>query len=128
MADTTTATTGDKAPKAIGNKTEKVGEVVSNKMAKTIVVEVTRRVQHPLYKRIVQKQKKFYAHDDKQEANVGDVVRIVECRPLSKLKRWQLSEIIRKAVQVAVDLPGGTDSSMINAKASAAAKKKKKQK
>ena len=132
MADTTAATepkaTGDKARKPIGNKTEKVGEVVSNKMAKTIVVEVTRRVQHPLYKRIVQKRKKFYAHDDKQEANVGDVVRIIECRPLSKLKRWELGEIIRKAVQVALDMPGATDSSMINAKASAAAKKKKKQK
>ncbi len=123
MADTTVTSA---EPKAIGNKNEKVGEVVSNRMAKTIVVEVTRRVQHPLYKRIVQKRKKFYAHDDKQEANIGDVVRIVECRPLSKLKRWQLGEIIRKAVQVTIDMPGGTDASAINAKASAAAKKKKK--
>ena len=126
MADSTVATTNE--PKAIGNKNEKVGEVVSSKMAKTIVVEVTRRVQHPLYKRIVQKRKKFYAHDDKQEANVGDVVRIIECRPLSKLKRWQLGDIIRKAVQVAVDMPGGSDSSVANIKASIAAKKKKKQK
>lgn len=122
MADTTVVAA---EPNAIGNKNEKVGEVVSNRMAKTIVVEVTRRVQHPLYKRIVQKQKKFYAHDDKQEANIGDVVRIIECRPLSKLKRWQLGEIIRKAVQVTIDLPGG-DASVANAKASAAAKKKKK--
>ena len=87
-----------------GNKNEKVGSVVSAKMAKTIVVEVTRRVAHPVYKRIVSKRKKFYAHDEQGEAKVGDVVRIVECRPLSKLKRWQLKEIVRKAVQVTSDL------------------------
>ncbi len=87
-----------------GNKNEKVGSVVGNKMAKTIVVEVIRRVPHPVYKRIVRKRKKFYAHDEKQVANVGDVVRIIECRPLSKLKRWQLKEVIRKAVQVTTDL------------------------
>jgi small subunit ribosomal protein S17 len=87
-----------------GNKNEKVGSVVSNRMAKTIVVEVTRRVPHPLYKRIVSKRKKFYAHDEQGVANVGDVVRIVECRPLSKLKRWQLKEVVRKAVQVTTDL------------------------
>ena len=86
------------------NKNEKVGSVVSNKMAKTIVVEVTRRVPHPLYKRIVTKRKKFYAHDEEGKANVGDVVRIVECRPMSKLKRWALGDIIRKAVQVTTDL------------------------
>jgi small subunit ribosomal protein S17 len=86
------------------NKQEKVGSVVSNKMAKTIVVEVTRRVPHPLYKRIVTKRKKFYAHDEKGTAQVGDVVRIVECRPMSKLKRWQLGEVIRRAVQVTTDL------------------------
>jgi small subunit ribosomal protein S17 len=87
-----------------GIKNEKVGSVVSNKMTKTIVVEVTRRVQHPLYKRIINKRKKFYAHDENSEAKVGDVVRIIECRPLSKLKRWQLKEIVRKAVQVTTDL------------------------
>jgi small subunit ribosomal protein S17 len=86
------------------NKNEKVGNVVSNKMAKTIVVEVTRRVPHPVYKRIVRKRKKFYAHDEQGQAQVGDVVRIVECRPLSKLKRWELKEIVRKAVQVTTDL------------------------
>jgi small subunit ribosomal protein S17 len=79
-------------------KNEKVGQVVSTKMAKTIVVEVTRRVAHPLYKRIVTKRKKFYAHDEESQAKLGDVVRIVECRPLSKLKRWQLSAVVRKAV------------------------------
>lgn len=81
-------------------KNEKVGEVVSTKMAKTIVVEVTRRVPHPLYKRIVTKRKKFYAHDEKGDAHAGDVVRIVEHRPLSKLKRWALAEVVRRAVQV----------------------------
>jgi small subunit ribosomal protein S17 len=87
-----------------GTKTQKIGSVVSNKMAKTIVVEVTRRVPHPLYKRIVSKRKKFYAHDEQGQANVGDVVRIVECRPMSRLKRWALGEVLRKAVQVATDL------------------------
>jgi small subunit ribosomal protein S17 len=86
------------------NKQEKIGPVVSAKMAKTIVVEVTRRVPHPLYKRIVTKRRKFYAHDEKGEAKAGDVVRIVECRPMSKLKRWELAEIIRKSVQVTTDL------------------------
>jgi small subunit ribosomal protein S17 len=86
------------------NKQEKVGSVVANKMAKTIVVEVTRRVPHPMYKRIVTKRKKFYAHDESGTANVGDVVRIVECRPMSKLKRWTLGEVVRRAVQVTTDL------------------------
>ncbi len=83
-------------------KNEKVGQVVSTKMTKTIVVEVSRRVPHPLYKRIIGKRKKFYAHDEQGTAKMGDVVRIVECRPLSKLKRWQLLEVIRRAAQVAV--------------------------
>jgi small subunit ribosomal protein S17 len=89
----------------IGHKNEKLGEVVSTKMAKTIVVEVTRRVAHPVYKRIVTKRKKFYAHDEKGTAKVGDFVRIIECRPLSRLKRWQLGDIVRKAVQVGVEHP-----------------------
>src|ERR1700680_2196705 len=89
--------------KAIGNKNEKVGQVVSSKMQKTIVVEVTRRVQHPVYKRIINKRKKFYAHDEQQTAQVGDVVRIIECRPISKLKRWRLGEVPGKAVQGAVE-------------------------
>jgi small subunit ribosomal protein S17 len=86
----------------VGFKNEKVGEVVSTKMAKTIVVEVSRRVPHPLYKRIIGKRKKFYAHDEDGKAKLGDVVRIVECRPLSKLKRWQLAEVVRRAAQVGV--------------------------
>ena len=85
---------------AQGIKNEKVGEVVSTKMQKTIVVEVSRRVPHPLYKRIIGKRKKFYAHDEEGSANLGDVVRIVECRPLSKLKRWRLMDVVRRAPQV----------------------------
>jgi small subunit ribosomal protein S17 len=87
-----------------GIKNEKVGSVVSAKMAKTIVVEVSRKAAHPVYKRVVTKRKKFYAHDEKGEAKAGDVVRIIECRPMSKLKRWTLGEVIRKAVQVTTDL------------------------
>src|SRR5215831_5758187 len=87
---------------AQGIKNEKVGEVVSTKMQKTIVVEVSRRVPHPLYKRIIGKRKKFYAHDADGSAKTGDIVRIVECRPLSKLKRWQLAEVVRRAAQVGV--------------------------
>jgi small subunit ribosomal protein S17 len=90
---------------AIGHKNEKVGEVVSTKMSKTIVVEVTRRVAHPVYKRIVTQRKKFYAHDEQESAKIGDVVRIIECRPLSRLKRWQLGSVMRRAVQVAVEHP-----------------------
>ena len=78
-------------------KNEKVGSVVSSKMAKTIVVEVIRRVPHPLYKRIISKRRKFYAHDEQSEAKVGDRVRIEETRPLSKLKRWRLVEVVVKS-------------------------------
>jgi small subunit ribosomal protein S17 len=87
---------------AQSHKNEKIGEVVSTKMAKTIVVVVSRRVPHPLYKRIIAKRKKFYAHDEEATAKLGDVVRIVESRPLSKLKRWTLAEVIRRAAQVGV--------------------------
>jgi small subunit ribosomal protein S17 len=90
----------DQAPKSLKN--EKVGEVVSTKMQKTIVIEVSRRVPHPLYKRIIGKRKKFYAHDETGDAKMGDIVRIIECRPLSKLKRWRLDGIVRRAPQVAV--------------------------
>lgn len=77
-----------------------LGEVVSTKMDKTIVVEVERRKAHPLYRRVVSKSRKFYAHDEKNTANVGDVVLIEETRPLSKLKRWRLKDIVRKATIV----------------------------
>ena len=79
---------------------EKIGQVVSTKMQKTIVVVVSRRVAHPFYRRIVKKRKKFYAHDEQELAKVGDLVRIVEHRPLSKLKRWALADVVRAAVQV----------------------------
>ncbi|MEZ0386692.1 MAG: 30S ribosomal protein S17 [Verrucomicrobium sp.] len=81
------------APKAAVRKT-RVGEVVSNKMAKTIVVEVERRVPHPQFKKIVRMTSKFYAHDEEGTAKVGDKVRIEETRPLSKLKRWKLVEVL----------------------------------
>jgi small subunit ribosomal protein S17 len=84
-------------------KNEKVGEVVSTKMAKTIAVEVTRKVPHPLYKRVVTRRKKFYAHDEEGTARLGDTVRIVESRPLSKLKRWRLTEVMRRAAQVSAE-------------------------
>jgi small subunit ribosomal protein S17 len=77
-----------------------VGEVVSNRMKKTIVVEVVRKKAHPFYGRVISKGKKFYAHDEKNEAHIGDVVRLEETRPLSKLKRWRLKEIIRKTALV----------------------------
>lgn len=78
-----------------GRKQEKVGQVVSTRMKKTIVVEVTRRGAHPVYHRVVTRGKKFYAHDEQETARLGDVVRIVESRPLSRLKRWRLVEVIR---------------------------------
>ena len=109
------------------NKQEKIGEVVSDRMSKTIVVQVARRVAHPLYKRIVTKHKKFYAHDEEGKAKMGDVVRIVEARPMSKLKRWELGDVLRKAVIVTVDLPDalGDAQTIANRKKSATAKKKR---
>jgi small subunit ribosomal protein S17 len=85
-----------------GKRKERVGEVISNKMAKTIVVRVQRRFQHLKYKKIVTAYKKFYAHDEKGEAKPGDRVRIVETRPLSKLKRWQLVEVIKRGTEETV--------------------------
>src|SRR5262249_194880 len=79
---------------------EIVGEGVSNKMQKTIGVEVVRKKSHKLYGRVVSKAKKFYAHDERNEAHVGDVVRLEETRPLSKLKRWRLKEVLRKTTLV----------------------------
>ena len=90
------ATSVTAAP-AAGRRNEKVGNVVSTKMQKTIVVEVEMRKAHPKYKRIVKSNKKFYAHDEQNSARVGDVVRIRESRPLSKLKRWALEEIVRRS-------------------------------
>jgi small subunit ribosomal protein S17 len=74
----------------------KMGVVTSNKMAKTITVAVERKVKHPIYGKFVKKTSKFHAHDDKNECSIGDVVRIMETRPLSKTKRWRLVEVIEK--------------------------------
>ena len=82
-----------------GNRKERVGEVVSNKMSKTIVVKVERRFPHAQYKKIVTAYNKFYAHDEKNEAKIGDRVRIEETRPLSKTKCWRLVEVVDRAVQ-----------------------------
>ncbi len=78
----------------------KIGVVTSAKMSKTIVVKVTRMVQHRLYQRVVRVSKKFYAHDEQGEARPGDTVRIVETRPLSKLKRWRLAEVVARSRRV----------------------------
>ena len=81
------------------NKNRKIvsGQVVSDKMDKTIVVTVERRFSHPVFKKIVRRNKKYKAHDEKNECNVGDIVEICECRPLSKHKRWRLVDITKKA-------------------------------
>jgi len=81
---------------ARGERTELIGKVTSAKMEKTIVVEVQRLVQHPKYRRVVRISKKFYAHDEKREAKTGDTVRISSTRPLSKLKRWRLKEVLTR--------------------------------
>src|SRR5271166_2559226 len=100
MAETTT-TTAPTTEKAQGRRKTLIGKVVSTKMEKTIVVEVDRQKAHPFYKRVVKRSKKFYAHDENGTAHLGDVVKIEETRPLSKLKRWQLKDVIRRAAQVA---------------------------
>jgi small subunit ribosomal protein S17 len=90
-----TTETQVEAPKAErGERQELIGKVTSAKMEKTIVVEVQRLMQHPKYRRVVRISKKFYAHDEKREAKQGDTVRIVSSRPLSRLKRWRLKEVL----------------------------------
>ncbi len=92
-------------------RNEKVGQVVSTKMQKTIVVAVEMRKAHAKYKRIVRSTKKFYAHDEQGSARMGDIVRIRETRPLSKLKRWSLEEIVRRSALGQIEdtvLPGET--------------------
>ena len=79
------------------NKRERIGKVVSNKMQKSIVVAIERRVQHPIYKKYFRKTTKIMAHDEMNEAKIGDVVRIAETRPLSKRKAWKLVEIVERA-------------------------------
>jgi len=84
-----------------GNRKERIGEVLSNKMAKTIVVRVERRFAHRQFKKVVTQYKKFYAHDEKSEAKPGDRVRIAETRPFSKLKRWRLVEVVKRNTEAA---------------------------
>jgi len=94
-------TTDNSKATTAGRRKTLIGKVVSTKMAKTIVVETRRQKAHPLYKRVVSRSKKFYAHDEQGTAHLGDWVKIEETRPLSKLKRWQLKEIIQRAALVA---------------------------
>ena len=81
---------------ARGHRKQRQGEVISDKMAKTIIVRVERRFQHTKFKKIVTRYRKFYAHDEKSEAKVGDRVRIEETRPLSKTKSWRLVEVVER--------------------------------
>ncbi len=100
--ETTTAAVAEApATEARGVKKTLTGTVTSDKMQKSIVVEVTRRVRHPVYGKEIKKSKKFHAHDEKNEAKIGDTVRIVESRPISRLKRWRLVEIVAKAHKTA---------------------------
>lgn len=79
-------------------KTTKIGTVVGKKMKKTVTVKVERQVRHPLYKKIIKKQRTFLAHDEYEKCKVGDVVRIIETRPISKSKRWRVVEIVGLAM------------------------------
>jgi small subunit ribosomal protein S17 len=97
MAETTATTqTADRS-----QRKQRVGEVLSAKMNKTIIVRVERRYPHATFKKVVTGYKKFYAHDEKSEAKAGDRVRIEETRPLSKTKRWRLVEVVERAPEIA---------------------------
>ena len=96
MAEETKKTETAAPSAARGHRKERVGEVISNRMAKTIVVRVERRFPHPRFRKVVTAYKKFYAHDEKGEAKPGDRVRIEETRPLSKIKRWRLIEVVER--------------------------------
>ncbi len=98
MAETTSANQS--------TRSTKIGQVVSTKMKKTIVVQTIMKKSHPLYRRVVAKAKKFYAHDENNTARVGDFVEIEETRPMSKLKRWRLKNVIQKAKLVAGEETG----------------------
>lgn len=95
------AGSGAQAPQERGKRQELIGVVTSSKMHKTIVVKVARTVQHRQYLRVIRSTKKYYAHDERNEAKPGDTVRIVASRPLSKLKRWRLAEILARSTRVA---------------------------
>ena len=87
---------------AEGRRKILLGEVVSNRMHKTITVKVERRVRHPMYERVIKRSKKFHAHDEHNQCQIGDVVRIIETRPLSKTKCWRLLEVVRRQAAAAV--------------------------
>ena len=89
----------DKNTSNIGNKKQLIGEVLDSSMNKTAVVRVVRRFPHPVYKKFISKSKKYYAHDPEELCNVGDTVRILESKPISKLKRWEVMSIEKKAVK-----------------------------
>jgi len=80
-----------------GLRKERTGKVVSDKMSKTVVVKIERMFPHPLYKKYIRRSKNFYAHDEENRCHVGDTVRIVETRPLSRTKRWRVSAILERA-------------------------------
>jgi small subunit ribosomal protein S17 len=86
-----------------------LGEVVSNRMQKTITVKVERRLRHPIYERVVKRSKKFHAHDERNECQVGDLVRIIETRPLSKTKCWRLLEIVQRRIGTVSPASGGQE-------------------
>jgi small subunit ribosomal protein S17 len=116
MTDTATAPAQVK-----GQRKEFVGRVVSNKMQKTVVVAVNKTSHHPLYKRAIRVTKKYYAHDEQDSLQIGDVVRIVETRPLSKLKRWRVAEVVRASQGPAVTISEPTEVLAAAAEAASAA-------
>ncbi len=89
--------------KRIGRRKVLIGEVVSDKMDKTVVVRVERTYRHPMYGKVVKTHKKFYAHDEENQCRIGDIVKIMETRPLSKLKRWRVVEILERRERVTDD-------------------------
>src|SRR3954470_1645040 len=107
MAEAQTAAAAAAAELARTHRKERTGEVISDKMDKTIIVRVERRFRHPKFKKVVTQFKKFYAHDEKNEAKIGDRVLITETRPLSKTKSWRLVQVVDKntdAAPVAADV------------------------
>ena len=83
--------------KARGRRKSRVGEVVKDGADKTVIVRVSRRVPHPMYGKVIQRSSKFAAHDETNDAHVGDTVRIVETKPISKTKRWRVAEVVERA-------------------------------
>ncbi len=96
MPETTNTLEPQTKPSVRGHRKDRIGQVLSSKMAKTIVVRVERRFPHPKFKKVVTEYKKFYAHDEKGEAKPGDRVRIQETRPMSKTKCWRLVEVVER--------------------------------